>query len=296
MMRALLVFMTFIMAACAATTGGNKPFDPVTQDVPKLDPAFPPTNVELTLNSAGKRLPAYLMVANGRGPHATVVLLHGLPGNEKNLDLAQSLRRAGFNVLFMHYRGAWGAEGDYTFGNLSRDANAALEWLRLNGSQYRVDGLSLSVLGHSMGGFAAIRAGARDQRLDCVVGLAAANLGEMAERSKNEVDEFGAYLDQLFMLNNLTGKSGVSEALANSRSFDLRNDASGLAGKAVLLITGRDDTAVPVDVQRRLAAVYEKNPRIALTALEIDGDHSFSANRIALQRIVVNWMAQNCRY
>ena len=41
---------------------------------------------------------------------APVLLLHGFPGNEKNLDLAQDLRADGFNVLFFHYRGAWGSE------------------------------------------------------------------------------------------------------------------------------------------------------------------------------------------
>ena len=292
--RAVMIVL-FLLSGCA-TTGGGKAFDPVTDDVPKLDPNFPPQNVELTITSAGKRLPAYLMIANGKGPHATVVLLHGLPGNEKNLDIAQSLRRAGFNVLFFHYRGAWGAEGDFTFGNVARDVSAVLGWLRLNGSKYRVDGLSLSVVGHSMGGFAAIRAGARDQRLDCVVGLAAANLGEVNDRSKNEADQFAAYLDQLFMLNNLNGRNGIAEIRANARSFDLTNDAAGLAGKSVLLVSGLQDQAVPVTVQRRLAKVYGQNPRIGLTALEIPGDHSFSGNRIRLQRIVVNWMAQNCRY
>ncbi|MEN7342689.1 MAG: alpha/beta fold hydrolase [Pseudomonadota bacterium] len=294
-MRFVILMVAFALSACATTTG-NKAFDPVTDDVPKIDANYPPQNVELTITSAGKRLPAYLMVANGKGPHATVVLLHGLPGNEKNLDIAQSLRRAGFNVLFFHYRGAWGADGDFTFGNVARDVSAVLGWLRLNGSQYRVDGLSLSLVGHSMGGFAAIRAGARDQRLDCVVGLAAANIGEVAERSKNEADQFSAYLDKLYMLNNLTGQGGVAEIRANARSFDLVNDAAGLAGKSVLLVSGLQDQAVPISVQRRLAQAYGQNPRIGLTALEIPGDHSFSGNRIRLQRIVVNWMAQNCRY
>lgn len=290
---AIAVFV-FVLSGCA--TGGGSKFDPVTQDVPKIDTNYPPANYELTIRSAGMRLPAYLMVANGKGPHATVVLLHGLPGNEKNLDLGQSLRRAGFNVLFFHYRGAWGADGDFSFGNVARDATAALDFLRLNGSKYRVDALSMSVIGHSMGGFAAIRAGARDQRLDCVVGLAAANLGEVVGRPLDQVNAFSAYLDSLYMLNNLTGQNGMAEIRANSSSFDLRNDAAGLAGKSVLLITGTQDTSVPVDVQRRLAAVYQANSRIGLTALEIDGDHSFSGNRIAMQRLVIAWMSRNCRY
>ena len=33
-------------------------------------------------------------IAAGAGPHPTMLLLHGLPGNERNLDLAQAARRA----------------------------------------------------------------------------------------------------------------------------------------------------------------------------------------------------------
>jgi esterase/lipase len=46
-----------------------------------------------------------LYLAQGKGPHATVLFLHGFPGNEKNIDLAQAVRRAGFNALVFYYRG-----------------------------------------------------------------------------------------------------------------------------------------------------------------------------------------------
>jgi len=53
--------------------------------------------------SHGVNLNAVLYVAGGSGPHPTVLLLHGLPGNEQNLDCAQTVRRAGWNVLTIHY-------------------------------------------------------------------------------------------------------------------------------------------------------------------------------------------------
>ena len=36
---------------------------------------------------------------SGAGPHPTLIVCHGLPGNEKNLDLAQAVRRAGWNAV-----------------------------------------------------------------------------------------------------------------------------------------------------------------------------------------------------
>jgi hypothetical protein len=45
--------------------------------------------------SNGVNLNAVLYTANGVGPHPNVLILHGLPGNEQNIDLAQSMRQAG---------------------------------------------------------------------------------------------------------------------------------------------------------------------------------------------------------
>ncbi|MEJ0065551.1 MAG: hypothetical protein WDM85_08965 [Caulobacteraceae bacterium] len=59
-----------------------------------------------------------------------MLLLHGFPGNEQNLDLARAMQREGWNVLTMHYRGAWGSRGDYSFTHCIEDAQAALAWLR----------------------------------------------------------------------------------------------------------------------------------------------------------------------
>ena len=78
-----------------------------------------------------------MLVANGKGPHPTVILLHGYPGNEKNLDLAQSLRRAGYNVVFLHYRGAWGSQGDYSIGGQADDVAAVLGYVRENADRLR---------------------------------------------------------------------------------------------------------------------------------------------------------------
>ena len=66
-----------------------------------------------------------------RGARARVrtrppILLHGFPGNERNLDLAQALRRAGWNAVFFHYRGSWGSDGDFSFGHVLEDVAAVV--------------------------------------------------------------------------------------------------------------------------------------------------------------------------
>jgi pimeloyl-ACP methyl ester carboxylesterase len=43
--------------------------------------------------SHGAKMYSVIYIASGAGPHPTVLMLHGFPGNEKNLDLAYSIRR-----------------------------------------------------------------------------------------------------------------------------------------------------------------------------------------------------------
>ena len=80
--------------------------------------------------SHGALLNAFVYVAAGAGPHPAVVLLHGFPGNERNLDLAQDIRRAGWDVLYFDYRGSWGSPGDFSFSHGIEDTAAAVDYLR----------------------------------------------------------------------------------------------------------------------------------------------------------------------
>jgi dipeptidyl aminopeptidase/acylaminoacyl peptidase len=97
----------------------------IAQD-PAPDKANPARFETFQLPSHGALLNAIVYVAAGPSSHPTVVLLHGFPGNEKNLDLAQSLRRAGWNVLFFNYRGSWGSPGEFSFTHCLEDAQTAI--------------------------------------------------------------------------------------------------------------------------------------------------------------------------
>jgi uncharacterized protein len=79
----------------------------------------------VTIDSDGHRLVGVLYLARGEEPKPTVLLLHGCPGLEKNLDLAVRLREAGWNSLLFHYRGCWGSAGRYDLRTIPRDVTAA---------------------------------------------------------------------------------------------------------------------------------------------------------------------------
>src|SRR3954462_11893092 len=111
-----------------ATDAGAVPADPGRAAIvdPPRDAAHPARNRQLLIDSHGSKMNALFFLAAGAGPHPTMLLLHGLPGNERNLDLAQAVRRAGWNVLTFTYRGAWGSEGNFSISNAIDDAGAAL--------------------------------------------------------------------------------------------------------------------------------------------------------------------------
>lgn len=107
----------------------------------------------MQIPSHGALMNALVYVAAGAGPHPAVILLHGFPGNERNLDLAQDMRRAGWNVLYFNYRGAWGTPGNFSFAHGIEDTAAALAYLRRPdvAKKLRLDPTRIVLIGHSMG-------------------------------------------------------------------------------------------------------------------------------------------------
>lgn len=97
---------------------------------PPVDHAHPAGMEVLHVPTHGVAINGIIYTPSGPGPHPTVVICHGFPGNEKNLDLAQAIRRAGWNAVTFNYRGAWGSPGTFHFAQNPEDADAVLAYLR----------------------------------------------------------------------------------------------------------------------------------------------------------------------
>lgn len=284
--HACMVLFSLTLVACA--TDSVLPSDPVA-----IDETHPPALLELNFDSYGDRLNGILYQANGAGPHPTAVLLHGYPGNEKNLDLAQSMRRAGYNVLFFHYRGAWGSAGEFNFTHVIEDVGTAINYLREKADDIRVDPRRILLVGHSMGGFAALQGAARDDQVNCVAGIAPGDLGLVADifqASADAANNFAAGADSLTMLNGWTGPTATDELKNNRDAFSLVDLAPQLNGKSVLLIAGDKDTVLAPDVfHTPLVVAYTAQPDLKLAHTIIPGDHAFSWSRHQLIATVLNW-------
>ena len=257
------------------------------------DHSWPAQTLPQAIPSGDVNLNAVLYVAAGAGPHPTVLLLHGLPGNEQNIDCAQSIRRAGWNVLTIHYRGAWGGPGDFTFQHCLEDVEAALSWLQAADSHdgLRIDPSCIVLIGHSMGGFLAAQTTASHPEVVGVALISGVDLGQAFGRGRRDdasiVDDVVGVSAGLHILAGMSPQALVEEARANSDEWRLTSYAFGLADRPVLLLTADDGFA---DGSDALAEAISAISGARLTRHHRRDDHSYSNGRIALQVTLLEWL------
>jgi pimeloyl-ACP methyl ester carboxylesterase len=292
--RLLLITLTL---ALPASLLAQQPPSAVIAD-PAPDPAHPPTTQSFQIPSHGEKLNAFTYIAGGPTPHPTVILLHGFPGNERNLDLAQAIRRAGYNVLFFDYRGSWGTSGSFSFNNCMQDTEAAIAYLRdpANAAHLHTDPTNIVLIGHSMGGMIAANIGAHDPSIRAIGLISAANMasGRLSVVKPSEVinvPNLAAHLDKLglYPLAGSTPESLAQELLANTKRWDFPDFAPLLSPRPILIITSDDNLAPPNDL---LAANLRSLNDPHLTTLHLTTDHVYSGQRIALETAVINWLNQ----
>lgn len=175
-----MTMVTILMAGvCGAATlaalrwavwrGFRAPCPPVTMTpgdfgLPHHDVAIPTAN--------GKILAAWLVPAAPPAP--LVVVMHGWGANaESMLPLAAVLHRRGFALLLVDARSHGNSDPD-SFSSMPRfaeDIEAALDWLAARSGDGKRP--PSAVLGHSVGGAAALLAASRRRDIGAVVSLSA---------------------------------------------------------------------------------------------------------------------------
>ena len=260
----------------------------------------PASIVELTIPSYGQRMSGLAYLAKGTGPHPTMVLLHGYPGNEKNLDVAQAMRREGWNVIFFHYRGAWGSEGEFSFRGAEQDVQQVLAYLRdkKNAAHLRINPDMISLVGHSMGGHMAIAGILDNAAVKCALAYDGANLGAGGLgffKEAQSAELWRSYSDSLFMLSNWSGAKAEAEVRQYGRELDLVKRAANIKARPVMLIAA-DTQVIPMSehITPLLAALKAtKNSRVSYRLIE--DDHSFSSSRLELIAATASFLNGQCR-
>ncbi len=240
-------------------------------------------NESLTLSIENDSISIYALIAKGKENKETIILLHGLPGNEKNLDLAENIRQNGKNAIYFNYRGSWGSQGEFLYSNCLKDISKVIDYLTKddNTRKLRIKKNNITLIGHSLGGGIAILQGINDKRVTKIIALSTFNAGEELKNTNsiNELKDFIKYLDEQFVLN-INSKEFLTEIIKNKKGWNLSNIAS-TKNKPILFIDENNRN------ERWIDKFKIKEYKI------INSDHSFSDKRKELSNEIIKWLNKN---
>lgn len=295
-----LILVVLFLTVTSVNAQSRQATDPVVMDPEVVDADYPPAMRMLRLNSEGSRLNGLIYLADGPGPHPVVLLLHGFPGNEKNLDLAQAMRRSGVNVVFFHYRGSWGSAGNFGFANAIEDVANVLATVRDStwAREHRSDPNNVGIVGHSFGAFLGAKTVESDSRVACLAYLDGWDVGAHAI-SINDDEELHSYVlarwqeGQFSEGGPLRGDamSALAEITGEAESYSLDHMAPSIAQTPVLIVSATRAQGRYHD--SRVMALKNAGAE-NLTEILLDDDHSFSAHRIELAQLLIDWMRTSC--
>jgi uncharacterized protein len=268
-------------------------------------PAQPPPAAQMRAAFTDAQIPSHgvllnglVYIAAGAGPHPAVILLHGFPGNERNLDLAQDIRRAGWDVLYFNYRGSWGTPGDFSFAHVIEDTAAAVAYLRQPeiAAKLRLDPARIVLIGHSMGGFAAVLGAAGDPSIRAAGMISAADMAGRipapAQGSSQEVvvKQVAASLAREGMAP-LAGctPEGLAQELIAHPGWSFASQVDALKGRTYLVVTSDDGLAPGNDA---LVEGLRKKATARITTVHLATDHAYSDQRLELSHAVLKWLKQ----
>jgi alpha/beta superfamily hydrolase len=212
--------------------------------------------------------------AAGDTPRPTAILLHGLPGIEKHLDIAYALRDLGWNCLYFHFRGCWGSQGAYDLAGLADDTRAATEWVA---ERPEVDPERIVLVGASTGSLPAFVCGAADSRVRAIVGISPVVEPSAFQFPAEMATEFAG------MLNGVTGADLINQWNALP---SLTPALAACAPHPVLLVAAEHDDIFPPS---QYADAIAGLAHVQLIS-HPDADHSFSSCRPWLVHMVTEWL------
>lgn len=254
-----------------------------------FDHAIPAENDYFIALSGGSRIYCKIWIPAAESVEQrfpAVLMLHGYPGLEQNQDMAPAMQRGGFAAVFFNYRGVWGSHGDYSFSHLVEDVHAVLGYLTEHAEEYRIDPSRLYLLGHSMGGFAALNAIAEGAKVRGAVLMAPCDLSFKYEERPEEFAEFMTRKERGYF--RLSHEMAMEEDTADNHArWRFAALPERLPENMPLhFIGGTQDTATPPaeHILPLYTALRARGSEVSYT--EIDDGHGFASHRITLTELV----------
>ena len=272
---AVLLLTTTILHA---QTGGDTL---VLTDI-QWDAAYPAGSEELNIPSGGSLLQGFIYKANGTAKHPTLLLLHGYPGNERNLDLAQVARARGWNVIYFDYRGSWASQGIFSFKHCVEDVVNVVGWCTKNSDSLHIDTNNIALFGHSMGGWVCLKALAQLPNVQKGFALSTWDIAGSVAAQKGDLKAIAKDAGAYFVLN-ATPAQQFTPVVKNPAYYELQNEAKALADKQIIMLdehSHNQPIANALQGQNNAYFLYEVWPT----------DHPFTNKRVALIKKVLAFL------
>lgn len=272
-----------ILVAIAAPSVAAPKIDAAVFTDPVHDAAHAARMAVVHVPSGGVEINAVVYVAAGKGLHPVVVLCHG----EKNLDLEQAVRRAGWTVITFNYRGSWGSPGSYSFADDLADVDAVLAYARdpVNVAKLGFDFRRIVLGGHSLGGWATAMTAAHDKGLSGAFMISPGNLGRFG-KLPHEAAIAALRANGMEALAT-TPEAMIDELIANGDACDFVQTVPRLTDTRLLVLTSDDGGAPAADAL--VAGIRAGGGKSAAT-VHTATDHSWSDARVRLASEVIGWL------
>jgi len=253
----------------------------------KWDITSPARSTELFIPSGNSQIAGLIYSANGLQKHPTLLLLHGYPGNERNLDIAQIVRSHGWNVIYFDYRGSWGSQGKFSFKNSVEDVVNVVAFCNKYQDSLKIDTSNIVLFGHSMGGWVVLKALQELPTIKKGFALSTWNIGDYYKnvstekemlRLANDPNGVGKY----FVLNTSL-KDLYTPVLQDQTYFNLLNDAKSLADKKIIMIDEHEKNS-------QLAAKMKESNKSYFDYSVWQTDHVFTNKRISLINKIITFL------
>lgn len=253
---------------------------------------------QITIQSQGASLKGRFFEASSQTDIPTAIIVPGWPGNPDDvLGLGEFLSKCGVNAIVFNPRGHHESEGESTFANTLEDIAAVVTWARSNGSRYPIDEDLLFLGGYSYGGGMALAYASADPSVKWIFSIAGTDHARLI-RQYQEDEQFAELLEEI--LAGTAAPDGpirfdVSGALQelkeNQHVLGLKENATNLAGRDILLIGGWEDENVTIEGY--LLPLYrelKRNDDGEVIFKVFHDNHEFADARKEISDAVLDWI------
>jgi|GEM_PF-3315348 dienelactone hydrolase len=219
-----------------------------------------------------------------------VVIFHGIPGNEQNSDLAYALRDEGYAVLIPNYNGCWGSNGSYRIQTIPDNVKTVLDYVTEADfiQTWDIDGDRIGVVGHSLGGWAALISPKISKKIKGIIAL-----DPVANLSVPEGPDMEARMASFVIpLKDVTPAQLAEGWKWASHNWQPMDAIKYLDGRYFAVIAASGEDALPLD---NAVAIYREGKKYTTHASfwVIDSDHSFVSQRPLLREVVIAYLDEH---